>query len=398
MRFKNQLFKFMKNLYTNSPITKRNKICFIVSAYSTVDSFLRNHILLLSFDYDIFIVGDLNNRDINLLSSLPICGTKSIKIARKINIPLDFIALFKLFCYFKINKFSLVHSITPKAGLLSMLAGMCSNINYRIHIFTGQVWANKKGFSKYFLKLIDKLIVKFATHILVDGNSQLEFLAYENILNISDAEVLGNGSISGVNTNLFKPNPDFKLKFKSTLGLNPDHLIILFVGRLNSDKGILDLIEAFKCLCNAYHNLFLVIVGFDEENLVNAIANELPANKFKYYGSVSNTYEFYQIADIFCMPSKREGFGTSLIEASSSGLPVVCSDIYGLRDSVIDNHTGFKHIVEDIDDLIIKLSILIEDPELRSIFARNGILYVNENFDHNYVSLQWKKFYSKLLS
>lgn len=374
----------------------KKKLCFVVSTASTVQAFLTNHIKILSSEYNITIVGKFNELEIKQLNYLPFFEIKSINIARKINIYQDFLTLIRLYIFFKINNFHIVQSITPKAGLLSMIAAFFANIKFRLHIFTGQVWANEKGFKKHFFKLFDKIIVNFSTHILIDSKSQSDFLINENILRKKDSNVLGNGSISGVNTSIFKPNPEHKFNFKKSLGLNENDIIILFLGRINRDKGILDLRDAFIQLNSKYLNTYLIVVGFDEENLMNGVISKVTKEKIFFFGPVSNTYDYYQISDIFCLPSYREGFGTSIIEASSCGIPIVCSDIYGLRDTVVDNYTGLKHLVKDSTDLFLKLSILVENQEYRNQLGRNGIKYVNDYFNDHYVSNEWRLFYSKL--
>lgn len=378
-------------------ITKK-KLCFVVSTASTVQAFLTNHIKILSSEYNITIVGKFNEFEINELNHLPFFEIKSINISRKINIYHDLFTLIRLYIFFKKNNFHIIQSITPKAGFLSMIASFFANINFRLHIFTGQVWANEKGLKKYIFKLFDKIIVNYATHIMIDSKSQSDFLINENILRKQDSNVLGNGSISGVNTNLFKPNPEHKFNFKKSIGLNENDIIILFLGRINRDKGILDLRDAFIKLNSKYLNTYLIVVGFDEENLMPEVISKITNGKILFFGPVSNTYEYYQISDIFCLPSYREGFGTSIIEASSCGIPIVCSDIYGLRDTVVDNYTGLKHLVKDSTDLFLKLSILVENQEYRNQLGRNGIKYVDQSFNDHYVSNEWKLFYSKLIN
>lgn len=375
----------------------KKRICFVVSSAITVNAFLKNHIATLSKEYDIYLVGNFNDVEIGDLRSYNLKEVRPVKIFRKITIFYDLLALSELFFLFKKFNFDAVHSFTPKAGLLSMLASYFAKTPVRIHIFTGQVWATEVGLRKFLLKLFDWLIVIFASHILVDSTGQLNYLVQENIIKHGKATVLGKGSISGVDTNLFKSSLENKIKFKAELGLTESDIIILFLGRINLDKGILDLVKSFKILNQKFKNTHLLVVGFDEENLIVTLKDEIQYGNFTYAGSVLDPIKYYQVADIFCLPSYREGFGTSIIEASSCQLPIVCSDIYGLSDSMINGITGEKHVVGNYLDLYKVLRKFVENKELRDQMGLNGRMFVDSNFNKQLVSDSWEAFYSKIL-
>ena len=131
--------------------------------------------------------------------------------------------------------------ITPKAGFQKL----SFQRTIRIHIFTGQVWVNKKGVLR-FLKLADKIICKLSTKSLVDSKSQQEFLLKENVIKSLDSDVILNGSICGVDVNKFKPNLEIKKKTRKEINVKEDDIVLLFVGRLNKDKGVFDLLNAFN--------------------------------------------------------------------------------------------------------------------------------------------------------
>ena len=160
---------------------KKKKICLVVSSEMTIKTFLLDHLKLLCIEYDVFIVAGTNCQYLHNDYKLDISVIK-IPINRNINIGRDFLSLIRLFLVFKKNKFDLIHSITPKAGLLSMIAGYISRIPVRIHIFTGQIWAQKKNIIRMMLQYIDRLIVFFSTNILADSESQMEFIIKEKIV------------------------------------------------------------------------------------------------------------------------------------------------------------------------------------------------------------------------
>ena len=174
------------------------------------------------------------------------------------------------------------------------------------------------------LMTIDKLIVKSATVILVDGQSQRQYLINNKIVNENNSYVLGKGSISGVDLSRFIPDDKIKIKMRTHLSLCENEVVFMFLGRFNVDKGILDLSYAFKKLREENKNIKLLLVGFDEENLepqIKEIIND--GESVIFTGPTPTPQDYLQSADIFCLPSYREGFGTSVIEASLMKLPII---------------------------------------------------------------------------
>jgi len=375
------------------------KICFIVTSPLIVNFFLKNHIRVLSKEFEIHLVGNFDKLDLISLKKLNLTSITNISFAREINIYKDVKTLIELYSYFRRNSFDAIHSVSPKAGLLSSIAGKFAGIRNRVHIFTGQVWASKKGVFRNFLKTFDKIIVLFSTKILVDGNSQRSFLIAEGIINSENSLILGEGSISGVDLKRFRSNFEQRNTLRTELNINDTTVIFLFLGRIKKDKGILDLVQAFKKLTDEKRDVFFLLVGYDEENLIQQIKSILIDNdRFFYYGSTSAPENILPVADVFCLPSYREGFGTSIIEASSCKLPIICSDIYGLNDAVIENKTGLKHAVGNIGSLYYQMHKLASDKELRETLGNNGYEYICKHFSSEIISVEWMNFYRNLLN
>ena len=376
----------------------RKSICFIVSSPMTAEAFLRNHFKVLKDHFEVFLIANfpLNYKfnKINLKRENII----HIEIIREINFYTDFKTILKLNRIFKKYKFDIVHSITPKAGLIASVVGFISKRPIRIHHFTGQVWANKRGVFDVFLRYLDKLISNLTTHILVDGNSQLEFLIKNNILNPNKAQVLGNGSISGVDLEKFKPNIRTKLFIREKYKIEEETIVFIFMGRLKKDKGVLDLVNAFIKLSKDFSSreLSLFFVGPDEENIKFLINTSSIKASINFIDFTSTPELYLQLGDVFCLPSYREGFGTSVIEASALELPVICSDIYGLKDAFKNNKTGLSFKVKDVEDLKNKMSILIKNPKKIKQFGENGSIFVKEKYSSNLVSNCLLNFYQQL--
>lgn len=376
-------------------IIRSKKICFIVSTPMTATVFLLGHMEALSKYYDVWIVANFagdNAFEYSFLSS-----KKNIAINREINIFKDFKSLLKLIIFLKTERFDVVHTVTPKAGLLGILAAKLVGVENRIHTFTGQVWFTKKFIFKHILKLADVLTFKLASYVLVDGNSQRSFLIEQKIILEEKSKVLGAGSICGVNQKKFHFCFETRCHIREYLGIDEDTVVFGYLGRLSRDKGLCDLGNAFRKLHNIYSNSKLILIGPDEDGIKNEIESDFGTDGIIFLGSVTEPARYMHSFDIFCMPSYREGFGTSVIEASSLGLPIICSDTYGLFDAVIDGETGFRFKVGSVDELYEKMNLLFSNDELRKSLGNNGKKYVVENFLSDSITEEWKNFYLNLL-
>lgn len=322
-----------------------NKKIAIVSAVpETLLAFMSKHLEALAHLYSVTAICG-GSTSIPQEKLVPSVTYIDVAIERRISPLKDLASLFGLLQCFRSNHFFLVQSITPKAGLLAMLAAWLCGVPLRVHVFTGQVWVTKKGLSRWFLKRLDKLIASLATSLLADSASQKQFLVAEGIALANQIEVLGNGSICGVDTARFAPNQDVKLKLRNTLKIPSDAVLALFLGRLKRDKGVLDLATAFGALDSSLENLYLAFVGPDEDNLTAQISKlaGVNADRIRFVGSVNNAEDFLAAANFLCLPSYREGFGLVTIEAAAVGIPTLASRIYGITDAVVDGVTGILH-------------------------------------------------------
>ena len=377
---------------------KKKSICFVVSSPFTAKVFLENHINELSIYYDVYLVANFSGFDKTIFNNFALKNIKNIGIERGISILNDLKVLFLLKKYFNENNFDAVHTVTPKAGLLGIVSGRFAGIKARVHIFTGQVWHTKKGLFKFFLKLIDKVIVKSATQILVDGESQRQFLINNSIIKVGNSRVLGKGSISGVDVSKFKPDLQIKREVREELGIKKDEVVFMFLGRMNRDKGISELTFAFDNILQNNSKARLLFVGGDEENMIPLVKKRVSAiNKVIFYGVTSQPERMLQACDIFCLPSHREGFGTSIIEASLLEKPIICSDTYGLMETILDNETGIRHKVGNRESLKIAMETLLNDKDLRSKFGKNARNYVLEYFTSQQITQKWIEFYKEIL-
>jgi glycosyltransferase involved in cell wall biosynthesis len=347
------------------------RLCFVVSAPMTAVAFLNGHIDYLSSDYEITVVCNFDGTEKDISKNARL---KNIRIARKISPISDLRAVYSLARFLKKGNFQIVHSVTPKAGLITAMAGWLAKTPIRIHWFTGQVWVLKYGIQRWLLKNLDRLIAKLNTSVLVDSPSQRDFLIEQGVISPEKSQVLGSGSIAGVDTDRFRPNPEVRVVTRAELGIeDPNAPIILFVGRLNHDKGIDTLLEAFSRQ-TIQQDSYLILVGPDEQNYLDRIPKVLGERlkNFRYIPFTTEPEKYMAASDIFCLPSLREGFGLAIIEAGSSGLPSVASKIYGITDSVREGETGLLIKPGSVDELIGGLTCLLKNPGFRLEMGANA--------------------------
>lgn len=373
------------------------KICFVSAIPSSANAFLHDHMAALQKEYKVYYVSNEPNE-----SKITVAhdGYHSVDIRREISIGKDIKALWDLFKYFRKEKFDVVHSVTPKAGLLTAIAGFFARVPVRIHIFTGQVWATKKGFERWILKFMDKVIAAFGNQFLVDGEGQRQFLIKNGVLKETNSTVLGKGSICGVNLERFYPDPATRLSARSELKLAPEKIVFVFMGRLNHDKGLYELLPAFDKLASEREDVFLLLFGSDEEQVAlhfKEYTNLISEKNFLYYGPTSEPQKMLQAGDVFVLPTYREGFGSSVIEASALGLPVICSDAYGVMDAMIDNVTGIRCKVGDVDSLYNAMELFLEKTELINKLGEAGRDRVVKDFDGKIMTQHWVDFYHELV-
>ncbi len=361
--------------------TKLTKVVRVVTTHDAATFHLKNYFHYLPNTFSTIVLGD--NVE-SLASFYPSVRFINVPIAREISPLRDFYALILLIFIFAKEKPDVVHSIMPKAGLLCALAGSLSRVPVRIHTFTGQRWATATGLSRHFLKLLDKLVVKLNVVTLTDSYSQSQFLFENGIDNHgSPLPVLLKGSLSGVNLNQFSRKdvrPTRRIT-RDKLGIGDDEVVFLFVGRKCRDKGVLDLIEGYCIACSQIKKIRLLLVGPDEsdgmiENLItssNAEIINLPKTE--------NPEIYFAASDIFCLPSYREGFGTTVIEAAAMGLPSIGTNIPGLVDSIKNGVTGILVPPGNIAELSNAMLTLASDTALRNKLSQAA--YDNAIHDYN---------------
>jgi glycosyltransferase involved in cell wall biosynthesis len=374
------------------------RICFVVSSEMTIKAFLIDQLRALSAQHKLCVVA--NTTDQNLLAAYGIdAEVRPVAIERKIDLLRDLGALWSLWRFLRANRFDAVHSVTPKAGLLGMLASLAAGVPTRIHMFTGQVWATRTGASRWFLKALDCLTARMATHALADSPSQRDFLIQEKVVPIERISVLGDGSISGVDLRRFKPDPETRRAVRSELQIPMESLVLLYVGRLTRDKGLLDLAGAFAAVSQEQPEAHLLLVGPDEQEMTPQIRKICGtcSSRLHLVPFTPAPERYMAASDVLCLPSYREGFGGVIIEAAAVGLPSMASRIYGITDAVVDGVTGILHEARNTAQIAEVMTRLAADPALRLSLAERAQSRAREKFSKERVTGAVVEFYRDVL-
>jgi glycosyltransferase involved in cell wall biosynthesis len=317
------------------------------------------------------------------IAALGVAGVEALEIPREIAPLADLRALVGLTRLLKKLDPDLVHSNTPKAGLLGAVAAFLCGVPVRLHTFTGQAWAERSGPVRWLGRLADRIVVALSTLCYADSASQRDFLIREGIATAPKLAVLGAGSLGGVDLERFDAARlrDAAVKARARLGIAPQAKVVVFVGRVTRDKGIVELVEAFGTLQNAA----LVLVGPlepERDPLPEATRREIERHPAIHAVGYDARPEVYlALADLLCLPSYREGFGIVVIEAAALGVPCLGTRIVGLSDAVVDGETGVLVPPKDPGALASALRSLLKDDARRAALGAAARKRVQAEFD-----------------
>lgn len=351
---------------------------------------------------NVYIVTSHDELEDNI-HSIKNCIYKPITIERDINLKKDFIALIRLWKFFRKERMNIVHSTTPKAGLLCAIAAKLARTPVCAHTFTGQAWVTMTGMRKRLTRWSDKLIGVLNTQCYADSVSQKEFLVNNKIIRAEKIKVIGSGSLAGVSVERFSPtrfSTQDKDELKMSLGIEAQTYILLFVGRITKEKGIFELFEAMSQLIQNEQDIVLIVVGpfeQDNEEEIRSSAQRWCGNRVRFTGFEAEPERYMAISDVLCLPSYREGFGTVVIEAAAMGIPTVGTNIYGLSDAVVDEVTGILVEPKNSNQLAQVLNKILSNDLLRLRMGEQARERAVNEFDSAYCSALLVDEYKRLL-
>lgn len=361
------------------------KLCYITTKSITIKSFVLKSIEFLhnQTDWDFSIICDeddvfadslpsyIHYYPVRMERGISFSGLKAINQIKKI---------------FKKEKFDLIQYSTPNASLYASIAGWMAKMPIRLYCQWGIAYVGFQGIKRKIFKAIEKLVCKLSTHIQPDSFSNLNFATTQNLYSAKKGTVIGRGSACGVDLEKFNfiKKEQFRNKIRKKYAIDENTFVFGFVGRINRDKGINELFSAIKLFLQE-REAVLLIVGSEEkdERLNKQLLDWAHKDERIIFCGHTDSVECYMAAmDCFILPSYREGFGTSVIEAEAMGVPVIVTDIPGPIDAMQQQTTGYKITKGSTDELLNTMKLLYES-DRRSEMGKNGVEFVKENFEQN---------------
>lgn len=326
-----------------------------------------------------------------------------VAMSRKITPFKDLVALYKLISLFRKEKPTLVHTHTPKAGILGMLAAKITNVPIRLHTVAGMPLMEAKGIKRKFLEVVEKTTYVCATKVYPNSKGLEKFILENIYVKKEKVKVIANGSSNGIDTSHF--NPD-KYTYKQNqalreqLGIQEQDFVFIFVGRLVGDKGINELVRAFtaineQSLVTSYSlpvtNSKLLLVGpfeneldpLHKETLVTIDQNP----NIIAVGFQEDVRPYYAISNALAFPSYREGFPNVVMQAGAMGLPSIVSDINGCNEIIVEGKNGFIIPPKGTEELQKVMQHFVEDSDLHHQFKSQAREMITSRYEQNVV---WK--------
>ena len=320
------------------------------------------------------------------IRTIPVEMTRSISPLR------DIISLWKLCHILLKEKPQIVHTHTPKAGTIGMLAAWLCGVPVRMHTVAGLPLMEAFGLKRKLLDLVEKITYSCATKVYPNSIGLKDVILQNNYCPASKIQVISNGSSNGIDTNYFSPQQILqatRATLKEDYKIAENDLVFVFVGRLVADKGINELVKAFNRVSQKHSNARLLLVGNRESDLdpLNEETEQLLQN---HKGIVQTGYQsdvrpFLSIADVLTFPSYREGFPNVVMQAGAMGLPSIVTNINGCNEIIQDNVNGIIIPPKDAPALEDAMLELLENEEKRKRLAKNARPLIVERYEQQKV-------------
>ncbi|QIE58271.1 glycosyltransferase family 4 protein [Rasiella rasia] len=275
-------------------------------------------------------------------------ATHHIALTREITPIKDLKAVYKLYTFLRKERPAIVHTHTPKAGIVGMMAAYFARVPNRLHTVAGLPLLEASGFKRIVLNAVEKLTYRFATGVYPNSNGLRQIIIEENFTSPTKLKVLGQGSSNGIDTSYFSSEiftESQNIQKRKELNIPDDDFVFVFVGRIVRDKGINELVEAFARVQRKHPNCTLLLVGPFEDDL-DPVSEETRTTinthqKIITVGYQADVRPFFAISNALVFPSYREGFPNVVMQAGAMGLPAIVSNINGCNEIISESVNGF---------------------------------------------------------
>ena len=372
----------------------KRRLVVVVTVSDTINCILNDVMIFLAEEFELAIICS-DSENVKNVKGVP-CF--SVPMRRGISPFFDLYSMLKMFFVLRRLNPDIVHSYTPKAGLVTMVSSFFSGVKIRIHTFTGLVFPSSTGFKKTVLNLVDRVIFKFSSVCISESKGVRSELIEGGVIRGDDeSPIIGNGNIAGVDTEFFDPSA-VKVCDKMTGALSfiseSESFVFCFVGRFNKDKGIKELVESFLSLSEHCH---LVMVGDvdsssppDDETLAEISANP----RIHDVGFQNDIRPYLMISDVLVLPSYREGFPNVVLQALALERPVLSTNVSGANEVVIPGFTGWVVPIGDGKKIASCMAEItkVSSTELQGM-GLAGLTLVCERFEKRDYYLHLRDFY-----
>lgn len=344
--------------------------------------FFKGQIQLLKRTFDVTVISSPGKR-LDVICKQEQVEGYAVPMKREISVLQDIVSLYKLIRLFIKIKPGIIHGSTPKAGLLSMLAGWFNRVPTRIYYVHGLRYQGVKGFKKHLLMFMEKLSCFFSTHVYAVSFGVKNILEKEGITK-KEIQIIGNGSANGIDLDYYSVHNPEIVNLNESYNLTSENFVFGFVGRLVKDKGIHELVGAFLKVNEINKNTRLLIVGdFEKEDPIDSkIIEEIKTNSaIIFVGFQSDIRSFLKMMNVFVFPSYREGFGVSLMEAAAMGVPAISSDIIGCNEIIRNKYNGLLIPSKSEDHLFSAMRKLSLDRKLLEEMSKVSRTYVKDKYE-----------------
>ncbi|WP_367183243.1 glycosyltransferase family 4 protein [uncultured Aquimarina sp.] len=382
---------------------KKTKIIRVTTVPMSLGGLLQGQLKFMSQYHDVVGISGKGGDRLDRVSREEGIKVIPVEMTRKITPIQDLKAVVQLYKIFRKEKPFIVHSHTPKAGTLSMIAAKLARVPNRLHTIAGLPLLEATGGKRKLLDIVEKLTYRCATMIYPNSFGLKDIIIEHGYTIPAKLKVIANGSSNGINTARFDPNlysEADNLKLKEKLKIDKNEFVFVYVGRLVKDKGINELISAFGKLSLENENCKLILVGVFEKDLdplLPKTESEINTNpNIIFAGWQNDVRPYFAISDVLVFPSYREGFPNVVMQAGAMGLPSIVTDINGCNEIVSENVNGTIIPVKNPEALYTSMKKFMMNKDYSNQLSMSARTIICENYDRQKVWDALKKEYSEL--
>ena len=326
--------------------------------------------------------------------------TLLLPMTRTISPLKDLVAVYKLYKILKKEQPFIVHSHTPKAGIIGMLAAKLAGVTHRLHTVAGMPLLEASGLKRKILDTVEKLTYTCATLVLPNSLGLNAIILENKYAKQNKLKVIGKGSSNGIDTDYFNPlliSAEEKITLKKSLEINDNDTVFVFVGRIVKDKGINELVNAFITLLKTNPNSKLLLIGPYEAHLDPVDDHTIhlieTTKNILNLGRQTDIRPYLSISHTLTFPSYREGFPNVVLEASAMNLPCIVTNINGCNEIITDKKNGLIIPTKDEHALLEAMSFIAKYPEKRKLMVENSRQNIVDNYQRSYIWSELLKLY-----